>query len=724
MLVLVVTLGILAAAALFAFLWLRRTVPDGEESRLEFDPAQLPGIYYRRQPSGGATTFVAGEIVQMTGHTSAEFDAGLVRLEDLIVEEDRLQVVRAVSEAMQEGGTYAIEYRLRSRLGDMHWVYDRGHVRTGRPGEMACEGFLVDITTRKLYEQRMREQEAMRRREQQEIMRIATSAAVTEGRLADAAKLICEVAANQLLVERCSIWLLSADDRTLTTVQTYERTPRRYSTGSTITASDFPRYFAALRNERAIDAVDAANDARTSEFASGYLFRYEIVSLLDASIRIAGKVRGVVCIESVRQRRQWSGEEMAFAGELADQMAAALQNHARRNDATERKRLEAELIQAQKMEAVGHLTAGIAHDFNNIITAASGYASLARQYARRDPDMLNACLTRIDDAIRRSRVLARQLMKFGSTSPATVTRIDLNEHLTQTMEFMRSVIPSSVEIDSTFSGTPLTALFDADQLDQVILNLALNAADAMDNQGQLHIATDVLSTRDGHCDACGQQFEGDFSVIRITDTGSGIPDGIRDRIFEPFFTTKKEGRGTGLGLPMVSRLVHEYGGHLMVASEPGRGTTFSLCMPFTEAPRTQAAAPSAGTSPAPAPAVSVIVVDDDVAAGTFVAELLLSRGYPAKLFTSPSEALKHVRAHPAEVRLVVTDYSMPEMDGVTLARELYETDEHLAVLLVSGYGADINLADFGRHGIRAMFGKPIETERLLTAVRDVLAEKA
>lgn len=718
MMVLIVTLGILAAASLLAFFWLRRTAPDAEYLRLDLDPAQLPGVYYRRPVEAQGPVFVAGEVVEMTGYTTGQFDAGLARLDELVVEEDRARIARAVGEAMQDGGVYALEYRLRTRLGDTHWVYDRGRVRAVEQGGHVCEGFLVDITPRKMYEQRLREQEAMRRREQQELVRMASSAAFIEGRLTDAAQMITEVAANQLLVERVGLWMLSTDDRTLASVDLYERTPRRHSGGVSIMASDYPRYFAALRSERAVDAVDAINDPRTSELASGYLSRHEIVSLLDAPVRVAGQVRAVICLESVRQRRQWTAEEMAFAGELADQFAGALQNHARRGDASERKRLEAELIQAQKMEAVGHLTAGIAHDFNNIITAASGYTSLARQYARRDPDMLNACLTRIDDAIRRSRMLVKQLMKFGTTSPPAVTRIDLGEQLTQTVEFLRAVLPSSIEIESQFSTVTLTALFDSDQLDQVILNLALNASDAMDGQGLVHISTEAGQARGCRCDACGQAFEGDYAMIRITDTGVGIETDYRKQIFEPFFTTKGEGRGTGLGLAMVNRLMHEYGGHVMVASEVGRGTTFTLYLPLTEAPQASLNTETAAQGQAP-----VLVVDDDVGVGTFLAELLLSRGYRVQVHTSPVDAVRTVREHPGEIQLVITDYSMPEMDGVTMARQLYELDRALPVLLVSGYGIDIDIADFGAHGIREMFSKPIETERLLAAVRDALAKR-
>lgn len=716
MMVLVITLGILAAAALTAYFWLRRQTPDDESVRLDLDATQLPGIYYRRPMDAAGGLFVAGEVIEMTGYTSGQFDAGLASLDDLVVEDDRVRLAAAVDEAIRSNGNYAVEYRLRTRMGDTRWVYDRGRVRRGEQGRVIRDGVLVDVTPRKIYEQRLREQEALRRREQQELVRIATSAVVVEGRLADSAQMITEVAANLLLVERVSLWLQAEDGRTLTAMDLFERTPRRHSAGNTITASDFPRYFAALRSERAIDAVDAATDPRTSEFAASYLSRYEVASMLDAPVRVAGQVRGVICLESVRQRRQWSAEEIAFAAELADQFAGALQNHGRRSDASERKRLEAELIQAQKMEAVGHLTSGIAHDFNNIITAVSGYTSLARQYSRRDPDMLNACLTRIDDAIRRSRVLVKQLMKFGSHSPVAVTRLDLGEQLTGTLEFLRAVLPSSVEVEGEFSPERLISLFDSDQLDQVILNIALNAADAMDGQGLLHISTTAAQAQDCRCDACNHVFSGSYAMIRIADTGTGISDALRTQIFEPFFTTKAEGRGTGLGLAMVNRLMHEYGGHVTVSSEAGRGTTFTLYLPLAEEPA-PALVKETGMPP-------VLVVDDDVGAGSFLTELLMSHGYRVQAHSSPVEALRLVREHAGEIRLVITDYSMPEMDGVTLARQLYDVDRQLPVLLVSGYGTDINLKDFGAHGIRAMFGKPFETERLLVAVRDALSPVA
>lgn len=713
MMELLVTIALLAAAAAAAFLWLRRHEPELDNGRLELDPAQLPGVYYRRRADGQGPVFVAGAVIDLTGYTSDQFDAGLARLDDLLIEEDRARVARAVDDARRGDGSYAVEYRVQTRLGETRWVYDRGRLRTDEQGMPLREGVIVDVTPRKIYEQRQREQDELRRREQQELVRLATSPAVTEGRLTDVAHMINEVAANLLLVERVGMWVLSDDGRTLSCIDLYERTPRRHGAGAAITATDFPRYFAALRDERAIDAADANLDPRTSEFGSNYLSRHEITSMLDAPVRVAGQVRGVICLESVRQRRQWTAEEIAFAGELADQFAGALSNHGRRSDATEKRRLEAELIQAQKMEAVGHLTAGIAHDFNNIITAVSGYTSLARQYARRDPDMLNACLSRIDDAIRRSRLLVKQLMKFGAASTVAVTRIDLGEQLMGTLDFLRAVLPSSVEVESSLSLSKLTALFDADQLDQVILNLALNGSDAMDGQGLLHVSTDIDQLKECFCDACHHAFSGSYAMIRITDTGSGIPEEVRRQMFEPFFTTKGEGRGTGLGLAMVNRLMHEYGGHVAVASEVGRGTTFTLYLPLAEEPVESVVAEPGAVMP-------VLVVDDDIGAGSFVAELLISHGYRARALTSAAEAIRLIRDNPGQVKLVITDYSMPEMDGVTLARELQTLDARLPVLLVSGYGADIDIADFGKHNIRAMFGKPIETEKLLAAVRSAV----
>ncbi|MFZ5722483.1 MAG: ATP-binding protein [Pseudomonadota bacterium] len=713
MMELLVTIGVLAAASLAAFVWLRRHEPAADSLRLELDPAQLPGVYYRRRADGSGQVLVAGAVIDLTGFTADQFDAGLARLDDLVLESDRPRLARAHEDARRGDGSYALEYRLQTRLGETRWVYDRGRLRADERGVLLREGVLVDVTPRKLYEQRQREQDELRRREQQELVRIATSPAVIEGRLTDAAQQINIAAAGLLLVERASCWLLAEDGRTMTCIDLYERTPRRHSTGNSLTASDFPRYFEALRTGRAIDAVDAAQDPRTVEFAASYLSRHEITSMLDAAVRVAGQVRGALCLESVRQRRQWTAEEVAFAGELADQFAGVLSNHARRSDATEKRRLESELIQAQKMEAIGHLTAGIAHDFNNIITAVSGYTSLARTYSRRDPDMLNACLSRIDDAIRRSRLLVKQLMKFGSSSPIAVTRIDLGEQLAATLDFLRAVLPSSVEVESSLSLSKLTALFDADQLDQVILNLALNASDAMDGQGLLHLGTDAAQLKECFCDACHHAFSGSYAMIRVTDTGSGIGEDVRGQMFEPFFTTKGEGRGTGLGLAMVNRLMHEYGGHVVVTSEIGRGTTFTLYLPLAEEPAATPAAEPGDVTP-------VLVVDDDAGAGSFVAELLISHGYRVRPVTSAAEAIRLVREYPGQVRLVITDYSMPEMDGVTLSRELFALDATLPVLLVSGYGADINIADFGKHNIRSMFAKPIETEKLLAAVRQAV----
>ncbi len=717
MMVFVVVVGMLVVVLMAAFFWLRYQMPDVDMARLELDPSQLPGVYYRRPLDDSEAVFVAGAVVDITGYTADQFDAGLARYDDLLTSEDRAAIQRAVAEAQQGDGAYEVEYRVLTRLGEIRWVYDRGRVRIDKRGKPCREGMVIDITQRKIHESRQREQEALRHREQQELVRLATLPVVIEGRLTEAAQAINEVAANLLLVERVGLWVLSNDGNTLTNCDVYERTARRHAVDFSIVMADCPHYFAVLQRGRAIDAVDAGTDPRTAELAAAYLSRREIVSMLDTPVLVAGQVRGVLCLESVRQRRQWTVEEMSFAAELAGQFAGAINNQGRRNDARARRQLEGELIQAQKMEAVGHLTAGIAHDFNNIITAVSGYTSLARQYAGRDPDMLNSCLSRIDDSVRRSRLLVKQLIKFGTASSAVATRIDLGAQLTETMDFLRAVLPSSVEVESNLSLSELTVLFDADQLDQVILNLALNAADAMGGQGLLHISTDLTRFGEGACDACNHPFSGSYATIRLSDTGDGIAESARPQIFEPFFTTKGAERGTGLGLAMVNRLIHEYGGHILVTSEVGRGTSFTLCLPMVETHVAAEKTAVQGVAP-------VLVVDDDVGVASFILELLISQGYRVQAVTNPHEAIRIVREHPGEVRLIITDYSMPEMDGVALSREVYAINSQLPILLVSGYGADINVADFGNHNIQAMFAKPIETEKLLTAVRRIMGGMA
>lgn len=716
MMAFVVVISLLAVLAMAIFFWLRRQMPDADMARLELDPSQLPGLYYRRTLDDSEAVFVAGAVVDITGYTADQFDAGLARYDDLLTSEDRAAIRHAVDEARQGDGAYAVEYRVLTRLGEVRWVYDRGRVRIDKRGKLCREGMVIDISQRKIHESRQREQESLRHREQQELVRLATLPAVIEGRLTEAAQAINEVAASLLLVERVGLWVISNDGNTLTNLDVYERTARRHTADFSIVVTDYPHYFAALKRGRAIDAVDAGTDPRTAELAVAYLSRREIVSMLDTPVLVAGEVRGVLCLESVRQRRQWTVEETSFAAELAGQFAGAINNQGRRNDARARRELEGELIQAQKMEAVGHLTAGIAHDFNNIITAVSGYTSLARQYAGRDPDMLNSCLSRIDDSVRRSRLLVKQLIKFGSASSAVATRIDLGAQLTETMDFLRAVLPSSVEVESNLSLSELTVLFDADQLDQVILNLALNAADAMSGQGLLHISTDVAQPGEGVCDACNHSFAGSYAMIRLSDTGAGIADDVRRQIFEPFFTTKGAERGTGLGLAMVNRLIHEYGGHVLVTSEVGRGTLFTLHLPMVETP-VPVEKPAQGVAP-------ILVVDDDVGAASFILELLMSQGYRVQAVSNPHEAIRIVREHPGEVRLIITDYSMPEMDGVALSCEVHAINSALPILLVSGYGADINIADFGSHNIQAMFAKPIETDKLLAAVRRIMGGMA
>jgi len=398
-------------------------------------------------------------------------------------------------------------------------------------------------------------------------MRVAGGAALA-GTLGE----IAETAARTLGVDRVSIWLLIDNRRAIRCYQLYERARHQHSEGAVLRAADFPSYFAALEERRAIPAADAREDPITQELGPAYLEPLGIVSLLDAPIYREGRVTGVVCHESATPR-PWTAQERDFAGSVADRVSAAFEEAARR-DAEERARvLEAAALESSKMEALGRLAAGIAHDFRNLLAVIVGFThELRRPGAGLSERALHAA-DEIQQAAQRGVDLARDLVGLGREEPQPTRVIDVGDVVEGMAALLRTALgrDHSAEIRSV---RPLgRVLADRTQIERVVLNLALNARDALPHGGPVAITVSEACVRDGD-DAPGL-----YTVIEVADQGVGMDAATRERLFEPFFTTKPESQGTGLGMAVVYRIVERCGGFLHVDSEPGRGTRIRVYLP-------------------------------------------------------------------------------------------------------------------------------------------------
>jgi PAS domain S-box-containing protein len=391
-------------------------------------------------------------------------------------------------------------------------------------------------------------------------------------------------------------------------------------------------------------------------------------------------------------------------------------------DVTDRARLEEQLRQAQKMEAIGQLAGGVAHDFNNLLTVISGNTELLLSDSRAD-DPKRGPLTDIRAAGERAANLTRQLLAFSRKQILEPKLVDVNEAVIGIEKMLRRLIGEDVDIVTDLAADPSWVKVDPGQLEQVVMNLVVNARDAMPRGGRITIRTRTLDPKDSvDAEESAGRHARPRVALSISDTGTGIAPEVKAHIFEPFFTTKGVGKGTGLGLATVFGIVKQSGGDVMFESEPGKGATFTVILPSQPAPRRRGAS-GASLRVMPRGTETVLVVEDEDAVRRIVKIALESAGYRIIEARSGSEALEAVRQHAGTIHLVVTDVVMPEMSGRELAERIVKTYPAVKILYMSGYTDDAVM----RHGIVEsgvfFLQKPFSPLALARKVREVLDEE-
>jgi PAS domain S-box-containing protein len=384
---------------------------------------------------------------------------------------------------------------------------------------------------------------------------------------------------------------------------------------------------------------------------------------------------------------------------------------ARKRAEAERDALEAQLRQAQKMEAIGHLTGGIAHDFNNLLASIMGYVVLAAE--RVDDAKVSRYLDQALVSSRRARDLIQQMLTFSRGQRGSPRVIDLAEAVAGAAKLVRGSLPTTLEMRTDFQPDA-RVLLDPVQLDQVLLNLAINARDAMGETGKLAITVRPAEALRAVCSSCRQRFAGAFVELAVSDSGPGIAPHVLERMFEPFFTTKEVGRGSGMGLATVHGIVHEHRGHIVVDRGPEGGSRFRVLIPALDegAPLATSVPEGRRVKSRPPLAGRVLVVDDEGPVADFMRELLSSWGLDARASTDPRQALAAFTAEPLSYDLVITDQTMPSATGLGLARELLARRPDLPVILCTGHIDPIAQRELESAGIRALLHKPVEPDEL------------
>lgn len=379
------------------------------------------------------------------------------------------------------------------------------------------------------------------------------------------------LALDALDVERIGVWSLIDDGRALRCQYLLQRSDDDVFHGAVLRRQDFPAYFDAMEVRRAIVANDAPGAEPTQQLREAYLEPLGISSMLDAPIYIDGKLVGIVCHEHIGPPRVWTAEQCAFGAAVADTIARLYGEHERHHTRTALQAYQDHLMEINRMEAVGRMAAGIAHDFRGIVGAALGFAELIRRVPNLPPQA-DQYAQRIIEALERGRKMTQQVMSFGKDDPVSPRVLDPSQVIENLARMFDVLLGNSVTLQLQLDRGCGRVFVDANQLERALLNLVLNARDAMPNGGELtiHLHDQLIEAEDGETAT--------YVEIAVSDTGCGMDEKTRSSVFEPFFTTKGE-RGTGLGLVIVDQIVSRCGGHVKIDSDLGRGTTVRLLLP-------------------------------------------------------------------------------------------------------------------------------------------------
>jgi PAS domain S-box-containing protein len=393
-------------------------------------------------------------------------------------------------------------------------------------------------------------------------------------------------------------------------------------------------------------------------------------------------------------------------------------------DVTDRKRLEDDLRQAHKMEAIGRLAGGIAHDFNNLLTIILGNRDLIDDLSKGE-EAVQEPLAELGDAALRAATLTRQLLAFSRREASSPQVVDLNDLITDFAPLVKRLIGEDIQVTLELAPQAAPVEIDPSQFEQILLNLAVNARDAMPDGGRLAIVTANVQFADAYESPSAQVAPGSYVELKVADSGVGMTPGVREHIFEPFYTTKEVGQGSGMGLATVYGAVKQFNGSIVVESEPGQGTTFRIYLPQADESQALRSPDMLAASLQEAPwTATILVVEDNAALRHMACKLLAAEGYRVLAADSGEQALELAAAAERPIDLVLTDVVMPMMGGAEVAERLTALQGRVKVIFMSGYTEQrIGDANLGP-GDWSFIQKPFTRRRLLNEVSAALADAA
>ena len=668
------------------------------EERLREITANMGEVVWLYDALSGRVLYINQAFTKIWGQPPGGFHRIGEVLVDPVVPEDKDRVALGL-ERQRRGEMTVDEFRIRRPDGSVCWIRAAGYpVLDDKKITVRVAGTAVDITGEKLADGKRQEMTGV-------LLTLWRTTAVHRGALEESLQEITRVASDTLEAGRVSIWQPTGDRKNIRCLVLYERSLSRFSSGMELEVAACPSYFQQIDAHRTIAADDARTDPRTRELLENYIEPFQITSMMDSSIRLEDGQLGVIRHEHSGPPRRWSAEEQAFSASLGDLVAMTIMR-SRQTEAEQHRR------QAQKLEALGVLAGGIAHDFNNILAAINGFAELALREIPED-SKTHSRLEQILRAGGRAADLVRQILAFSSYGERPKEIVNVRKVIVEVMTMLRASIPASIEIVSNVKqeGHVLASVIE---VQQILINLCTNSYHAMKETGRIEIGVDVAEFQ--HAGELSLA-PGRYVCISVSDTGPGIDVEIRERIFDPFFTTKPVGHGTGLGLAVVHGIVRYHGGAVDVTSTPGKGACFSVYLPLCEGPDLDRTEPEVSVRPGDE---HILFVDDEETLISLWKEILERNGYTVTCARNGQEALDLFQANPYTFDLVITDVTMPKMNGPDLARELFDLRPGMPIIMSTGYTDTMSTRNLRSLGIRGTLAKPCPSRLLLSAVRDAL----
>lgn len=640
--------------------------------------SRSPAVAFRwKNEEGWPVDFVTDNVEELFGLSADNFMSGRVAYSETIHPEDLDRVAAEVADhsAEQELERFVHRsYRIVTNVGEVKWVDDRTYMKRDSTGRIThYEGIVQDVTAREGAENELARAQAL--------LLAAIEQSPAGILIADAPDVRIRVANPAAL----GMWGSSAADMTNISVIEHMRWRQTYHwNGTPYDPTELPLSRAVLQGETSRDVEVILRDPQGRD-------HYVLANAAPVSNERGEIVAGVVVFYDVSERRK------------AEQ---------------ERLDLERQLLHAQKLESLGVLAGGIAHDFNNLLQAILGYSELIlMKKGPGDPDCKR--LGVIQQAARDGADLVSRILTFSRKVESRVRPIDLNEQILKAQELLRRTVPRMIDIELVLAEDLQIIDADAAQVEQVLLNLAINAQHAMPDGGRILIETSNVSLSDEYLRTHLGAKPGHYVLLTVSDTGVGIDPEVLERIFEPFFTTKTSGEGTGLGLAMAHGIISQHGGYIRCYSEPGRGTSFKIYFPvsasefLSEDLTLTREMPAFGTE-------TILMVDDDDRVREMGREMMEMAGYSVLTACNGEEALERYAALRDEIDIVILDLIMPGMGGKRCLEELLRIDPHVRVVLASGFSSTGLDHELEGGGGRGFISKPYDSKEILGAIRTVL----